>query len=133
MVPLETGQSQARVGPPQPGQLYLQQALAGAIANHQGQGAFTQGQGQQHDDPPTLVIHGIYGKAEIPRKEELPVNYAYTDLAPDQIMVRKRLEGKQSFLPEVGLVSEESLLFYHNDLKLHQEEKEEEWELKPEE
>ena len=55
MVPLETGQSQARVGPPQPGQLYLQQALAGAIANHQGQGAFTQGQGHQQADPPAGI------------------------------------------------------------------------------
>ncbi|KAG7351795.1 MOSC domain containing protein [Nitzschia inconspicua] len=63
---------------------------------------------------PTLVVHGIYEKCNIPRKGELPVGYSLEDLQQDQIMVRRRLRGlKNRFVPEQGLVSESKLATFH--------------------
>lgn len=73
----------------------------------------------EDDGRPTLVVRGIYDKDEIPRLDKPPKDYSLKDLASDQIMVRKRLQGPQRFVPEHGLVSESMLEFYHQDLVLH--------------
>jgi MOSC domain-containing protein YiiM len=77
---------------------------------------------QQDDDRPTLAILGIFAKCERPRKNEICPEVSVcssNDVTKDQIMVRKRLEGLQEFVPEKGLVSESSLLFFHSELNKH--------------
>lgn len=69
---------------------------------------------------PSLFIHAIYDKDDVPRSDELPKPRASKDLAQDQIMVRKRLYGVQQFEPEHGLVSKSPHLYFHKDFKAHE-------------
>jgi hypothetical protein len=78
----------------------------------------------QDDRPaPTLTIHRIYAKGERPRKEEIPKEYSLADLATDQVMVRRRLYGKQRFVKKDGLVPPSASYpkLWHNDIEAHDE------------
>lgn len=82
----------------------------------------------QDDRPPTLTIHSILAKGARPRAEEVPADYSLADLATDQIMVRKRLYGKQLFRKDDGLVppSDKYPKLWHNDIDAHDEDSDEE-------
>jgi MOSC domain-containing protein YiiM len=76
----------------------------------------------QDDDIPTLTVHGIYAKCERRREEDDHLEgtpCSMHDVGPTRIMVRKRLEGLQEFVPVKGLVSESSLPFFHIELDQH--------------
>mmetsp|Transcript_13712 Transcript_13712/g.18377 ORF Transcript_13712/g.18377 Transcript_13712/m.18377 type:complete len:450 (+) Transcript_13712:56-1405(+) len=48
-------------------------------------------------DPPSMTVLAIYGRAPIPREDELPPKYKTSQLQKDQIFCRRRLRTKPLF------------------------------------
>ncbi|KAL3919373.1 MAG: hypothetical protein SGILL_003785 [Bacillariaceae sp.] len=82
------------------------------------------------DDRPKLVVHGIFAKSLMPRRDEHPEKPTLKELAPDQVMVRKRLSGKRKLKTEIGIVTEQEdprvRRQFHLDIEIHDDDREDE-------